>query len=72
MTDWHVVHLGHFALSGAALLTIEATAVEPRGSCSTHGKTCQLRAECWYEQGEQMRDQSDLSEQSRGHSGGQR
>jgi 2,4-dienoyl-CoA reductase-like NADH-dependent reductase (Old Yellow Enzyme family) len=29
MTDWHVVHLGHLALSGAALLTIEATAVLP-------------------------------------------
>ena len=26
MTDWHVIHLGHLALSGAALLTIEATA----------------------------------------------
>jgi len=31
MTDWHVIHLGHLALSGAALLTIEATAVEPLG-----------------------------------------
>ena len=26
-TDWHMIHLGHLALSGAALLTIEATAV---------------------------------------------
>ena len=31
MTDWHVVHLGHLALSGAGLLTIEATAVLPEG-----------------------------------------
>jgi 2,4-dienoyl-CoA reductase-like NADH-dependent reductase (Old Yellow Enzyme family) len=31
MTDWHLIHLGHLALSGAALLTIEATAVEPTG-----------------------------------------
>lgn len=31
MTDWHLVHLGHLALSGAALLTIEATAVLPEG-----------------------------------------
>jgi 2,4-dienoyl-CoA reductase-like NADH-dependent reductase (Old Yellow Enzyme family) len=31
MTDWHTVHLGHLALSGAALLTIEATAVVPEG-----------------------------------------
>ena len=29
MTDWHVIHLGHLALSGAAVLTIEATAVLP-------------------------------------------
>jgi hypothetical protein len=29
MTDWHLIHLGHLALSGAALLTIEATAVHP-------------------------------------------
>ena len=33
-TDWHVIHLGHLALSGAALLTIEATAVEPEGRIS--------------------------------------
>jgi 2,4-dienoyl-CoA reductase-like NADH-dependent reductase (Old Yellow Enzyme family) len=26
-TDWHLMHLGHLALSGAALLTTEATAV---------------------------------------------
>jgi 2,4-dienoyl-CoA reductase-like NADH-dependent reductase (Old Yellow Enzyme family) len=31
MTDWHVIHLGQLALSGAALLTIEATAVTPQG-----------------------------------------
>ena len=31
MTDWHVIHLGHLALSGAGLLTIEATAVEAAG-----------------------------------------
>lgn len=29
--DWHLIHLGHLALSGAGLLTIEATAVEPEG-----------------------------------------
>jgi 2,4-dienoyl-CoA reductase-like NADH-dependent reductase (Old Yellow Enzyme family) len=31
MTDWHLIHLGHLALSGAGILTIEATAVEPEG-----------------------------------------
>src|ERR1700749_1580806 len=31
MTDWHVIHLRSLALSGAALLTVEATAVVPEG-----------------------------------------
>ncbi|MEG3164182.1 NADH:flavin oxidoreductase/NADH oxidase [Sphingomonas sp. PB2P19] len=31
MTDWHQIHLGNLALSGAALLTIEASAVLPEG-----------------------------------------
>ena len=30
-TDWHMIHLGHLALSGAGVLFIEATAVEPVG-----------------------------------------
>lgn len=33
-TDWHLVHLGHLALSGAGLLFIEATAVTPEGRIS--------------------------------------
>ena len=31
MNDWHIIHLGQLAVSGAALLTIEATAVLPDG-----------------------------------------
>jgi 2,4-dienoyl-CoA reductase-like NADH-dependent reductase (Old Yellow Enzyme family) len=31
MKDWHLIHLGQLAISGAALLTIEATAVTPDG-----------------------------------------
>lgn len=31
MSDWHLIHLGQLALSGAGLLTIEATAVLPEG-----------------------------------------
>ncbi len=31
MTDWHMIHLGHLVLSGAAVLTIEATAVTEEG-----------------------------------------
>lgn len=33
-TDWHLIHLGTMANSGAALLTIEATAVSPEGRIS--------------------------------------
>ncbi len=33
-TDWHLIHLGHLALSGAGLLYIEATAVSPEGRIS--------------------------------------
>jgi 2,4-dienoyl-CoA reductase-like NADH-dependent reductase (Old Yellow Enzyme family) len=30
-TDWHMIHLGHLALSGAGLLILEATAVTEEG-----------------------------------------
>lgn len=34
MSDWHLIHLGHLALSGAGLLVLEATGVEPQGRIS--------------------------------------
>src|SRR5690349_17561699 len=33
-SDWHIIHLGNLAQSGAGLLTIEATAVLPEGRIS--------------------------------------
>src|SRR5271156_1573163 len=33
-TDWHLVHLGSRAVGGAALVMVEATAVEARGRIS--------------------------------------
>lgn len=36
VTDWHLVHLGRFAMGGAALVFVEATGVEARGRIS-HG-----------------------------------
>ncbi|CDG80978.1 NADH:flavin oxidoreductase/NADH oxidase [Janthinobacterium agaricidamnosum] len=33
-TDWHMIHLGHLALSGAGLLMTEATAVSAEGRIS--------------------------------------
>jgi 2,4-dienoyl-CoA reductase-like NADH-dependent reductase (Old Yellow Enzyme family) len=35
-TDWHLIHWGQLLLSGAGMLTIEATAVDPEGRI-THG-----------------------------------
>lgn len=32
--DWHLIHLGNLALSGAGLLIIEATAISPEGRIS--------------------------------------
>lgn len=34
LNDFHLVHLGAFALKGAGLVVIEATAVEPQGRIS--------------------------------------
>lgn len=36
MTDWHLMHLGTLALSGAGMLTIEATGVTPDGRITPH------------------------------------
>lgn len=33
-TDWHMIHLGHLALSGAGMMILEATAVSPEGRIS--------------------------------------
>ena len=38
MTDWHVMHLGTYAVSGAGLFVVEATGVTPEGRI-THGCT---------------------------------
>ncbi|MDB5458349.1 MAG: oxidoreductase, partial [Caulobacteraceae bacterium] len=34
VNDWHLVHLGRFAIGGAALVFVEATGVEARGRIS--------------------------------------
>jgi 2,4-dienoyl-CoA reductase-like NADH-dependent reductase (Old Yellow Enzyme family) len=38
MTDWHVMHVGTYAVSGAGLFVVEATGVTPEGRI-THGCT---------------------------------
>lgn len=36
LNDWHLVHLGQFAIGGAALVIQEATAVQPNGRISRY------------------------------------
>ncbi len=36
MTDWHLMHLGSLAISGASMLVIEATGVTPAGRITPH------------------------------------
>jgi 2,4-dienoyl-CoA reductase-like NADH-dependent reductase (Old Yellow Enzyme family) len=36
LTDWHLVHLGQFAIGGAGIVFSEETAVEPRGRRTHH------------------------------------
>src|SRR5215470_12238855 len=36
LTDWHLVHLGQFAIGGAGIVCSEETAVEPRGRRTHH------------------------------------
>jgi len=36
MTDWHLMHVGSLALSGASMLVIEATGVTPQGRITPH------------------------------------
>ena len=45
MNDWHQIHLGQLALSGAALLTIEASAVLPEGARTASGRSCEDQPE---------------------------
>lgn len=47
MSDWHLIHLGQLAISGAAALTIEGTAVTPEGRTSygdvgLYSKECEV------------------------------
>ena len=48
-TDWHLVHLGAFAMGGAGLVMSEATAVAPIGRISPHdtGIWNQEQVEAW-------------------------
>lgn len=38
--DWHLMHLGHLSHSGAGMLIIEATGVEPAGRITPGCPAC--------------------------------
>jgi 2,4-dienoyl-CoA reductase-like NADH-dependent reductase (Old Yellow Enzyme family) len=62
MSDWHIIHLGHLALSGAALLTVEATAVLAEGRI-THADVGLYSDDCETAMGrvlESVRSWSDM------------
>ncbi len=42
-TDWHLVHLGQFAVSGAGLVIVEATHVERRGRITPRAASACIR-----------------------------
>ena len=78
-TDWHVIHLGHLALSGAGLLIIEATAVErarahqprvPRPVLAT--RTRRRSRACWPSCAATARCPSASSSSHAGRKGSQR
>jgi len=40
MTDWHLMHLGTLALSGASMMVIEATGVTPEDASPLSVSAC--------------------------------
>ena len=39
-TDWHMIHLGGLAVSGAGLVILEATAVTPKSMKKANSNCC--------------------------------
>jgi len=42
LADWHLMHLGHMAVSGAGLMIVEASAVQKNGRISPKGPDSNL------------------------------
>lgn len=61
-SNWHVIHYGGLALSGAGLLIVEATAVEPEGRISGNdlGIWCDMTAQSLGYVVKRVREYSDI------------
>ncbi len=70
-TDWHLVHLGKFAMGGAGIIFVEETAVEERARKTYHcpGIYTDAQAKAWRRVTDFLRQQGALSAIQLGHAG---
>src|SRR5580704_17004308 len=70
-TDWHLVHLGKFAMGGAGIVFVEETAVEERSrkTYSCPGIYTDTQARAWRRITDFLRSQGALSAIQLGHAG---
>jgi 2,4-dienoyl-CoA reductase-like NADH-dependent reductase (Old Yellow Enzyme family) len=70
-TDWHLVHLGKFAMGGAGIVFVEETAVEERSrkTYSCPGIYTDGQARAWRRINDFLRGQGALSAIQLGHAG---
>jgi 2,4-dienoyl-CoA reductase-like NADH-dependent reductase (Old Yellow Enzyme family) len=70
-TDWHLVHLGKFAMGGAGIVFVEETAVEERARKTYHcpGIYNDAQAKAWRRVTDFLRSQGALSAIQLGHAG---
>ncbi len=70
-TDWHLVHLGKFAMGGAGIVFVEETAVEERARKTYHcpGIYNDAQAKAWRRVTDFLRSQGALSAMQLGHAG---
>ena len=70
-TDWHLVHLGKFAMGGAGIIFVEETAVEERARKTYHcpGIYTDAQAKAWRRITDFLRQQGALSAIQLGHAG---
>lgn len=70
-TDWHLVHLGKFAMGGAGIVFVEETAVEERARKTYHcpGIYNDAQVKAWRRVTDFLRSQGALSAMQLGHAG---
>ena len=70
-TDWHLVHLGKFAMGGAGIVFVEETAVEERARKTYHcpGIYNDTQVKAWRRVTDFLRSQGALSAIQLGHAG---